>query len=162
MAFPVSPIDGELYVAAGGTTYRYNAADNKWVILLTVLAPPPTSIATGTGAGPFAVFRQSLQVVSTAAGSYAEGVWTNGQQTLSLVSASVQPITPEEMQLVPENRRIEARYTLYTDTELKAANQDAGINADIVYIRSRMFEVLGCDYWRNNVINHYRVVVGYP
>ena len=160
MAFPLSPVDGQLYAASGGTTYRYNLADNKWTVLVTVL--PPISVTSGTGAGPFAVFRQLLQVVSTAVGHYVEGEWITGTQTLSLVSASVQPITPEEMQLVPENRRIEARYTLYTDTELKAANQDAGINADIVYIRSRMFEVLGCDYWRNNVINHYRVVVGYP
>jgi hypothetical protein len=154
---PVSPINGQVYVSPGGTVYRYVAVDNKWVIVLCVCATEPT-----TAGDPFSsVFRQDITILRTAVGAYTSGIWADGQMTSSVVKASIQPITPEEMQLVPENRRLEAKYTLYTSTEMHAANQDAGRNADIVMIRDRQFEVLGCDYWRNNILNHYRAVVGY-
>lgn len=32
MAFPISPVDNELYTNAIGTVYRYDATDDKWVI----------------------------------------------------------------------------------------------------------------------------------
>lgn len=32
MAFPINPVDNELYTNAIGTIYKYNATDDKWVI----------------------------------------------------------------------------------------------------------------------------------
>ena len=150
---PVAPYNGQIYISPGGTTYKYVAADNKWIIVLCVCLPSDINANAA-----FDVFRKDITLLRTISGAYTNGVWEAIQQTVSVIKASVQPVTPEEMQMVPENRRHDAKYSLYTSTRLRAANADLGLNADIVYLNDRPFEIIGADYWQNGIINHYRGV----
>jgi len=109
---------------------------------------------------PFAVFRRDVTLRRPAAGSYSGGRWVEGARTDSTIQASVQPVRPEEMALVPENRRHEARYSLFTSTLLRAANEHTQTNADYVVVDGEEMEVLGADHWQNGIISHYRAVVG--
>jgi hypothetical protein len=109
---------------------------------------------------PFAVFRRTVSIRRPAAGSTTKGRWVEGSYSAFDVEASVQPVRPEEMALVPENRRHLARYSLFGDTELRAANEHTQTNADLATVDGEEMEVLGADHWQNGIISHYRAVVG--
>lgn len=113
-------------------------------------------------ASPFDVFRKQVTMLRPGEGSYStvDGMWSDGVSTQSTIRVSVQPITEELMTLVPENRRRDARYALFGDTKLNAANQEANVNADQVVLGDSTYECLGSDHWQNNIVNHYRAVVG--
>ena len=104
-------------------------------------------------------FRKALVVKRHAAGTWNKGRYTEGAQSDINITASVQPATPEEMNLLPEGRSISETFRLYTSTKLLPANSSAGINADIVIIDGENYEVLSCATWQNDVINHYKAIV---
>jgi hypothetical protein len=104
-------------------------------------------------------FRKALTGTRYSAGSNVDGHWVEGGATALNFTASVQPIRPEEMSLVPENRRDTARFALFTDTRLLTADDEGATNADRVTIDGIQYEVFACDIWQNDVIPHYRVLV---
>lgn len=92
------------------------------------------------------------------AGEYVSGVWQEGPSTTFDVRASVQPASPEEMELVPEGRRQHASFSVFTDQYLRPA-QTGRSNADIVTINSEEYEVLSCETWQNKILPHYKAIV---
>ncbi len=95
----------------------------------------------------------------TAATGYTGGVAQTESRTSFNIRASVQPLTPEEMQLLPEGRRQTEGYRLYTDTRLIAANSKTGVNADLVEYEGADYEVFAVDRWKNGILPHYKVLV---
>jgi hypothetical protein len=104
-------------------------------------------------------FRKALTVTRYAAGSYVDGRWVEGVGSTFTIKASVQPLSDREMQLLPEARRNTETYNLFTDTQLRTAEQTQGKNADRVSIYGEMFEVLSVGHWQNDVLNHFKIVV---
>lgn len=95
----------------------------------------------------FDVFRRTLSVTRYEAGTMVKGRWQEGTSSQFDIEASVQPVQPEEMALVPENRRDSARYALYTDTLLRPATEEGQTNADKVTIDSVDYEVIAVGHW---------------
>jgi hypothetical protein len=105
-----------------------------------------------------AIPRKALVLKRPAAGTRVDGHWVEGTRTSSNIRASVQPLRPEEMSLLPEGRRNSEAFRLYTATRLQAAKESTGVNADYVVIDGADYEVMSCVRWQNKVIPHYKAI----
>jgi len=75
------------------------------------------------------------------------------------IKCSVQPLAGEEVNLLPEGRRENAAYRVYTDTLLRTAKRgSSGHNADQTTIDGEEFECLRVEVWQNSIIPHYEAV----
>ena len=102
--------------------------------------------------------RHTFSVKRYLAGTLNKGRYAESAESTFNITASKQPPTGKEMLLMPEGRRETETYILYTDTKLNPAIQ-GGANADRVIIDGDDFEVLKCETWQNDIINHYRATV---
>lgn len=105
----------------------------------------------------FSNMRKPLTVKRPAAGSYVNGKWVEGNVTEITVKASVQPASTEDLQSLPESRRALGVYKLYSDTKFQSVKENA-TNPDIVVIDGNDYEVMECQPWQNNILNHYRAL----
>lgn len=103
-------------------------------------------------------FGKSLLVKRRGQGSYQAGVYQNGNIVTISILASVQPLNEKETLLLPENRREQNSYKLFTSSQL-FATQKGGVNADFVVINGIDYEVMKVMPWQNSIINHYKVIV---
>lgn len=104
-------------------------------------------------------FRQSVTFKRPSSVTYVNGVAQAVTFAVSIIQASIQPLTPDEMKLLPEGRRNTAAYNIITSTSLRPAKEAAGRQADIIVIGGEDYEVISCEYWINNVINHCKAVI---
>ena len=104
-------------------------------------------------------FRSPLTLRRKEKGFVKDGYWVEGFVTESTFTASVQPLTPREVEQLPEGRRDSDPFWLFTSTELKVVNVDGIKNPDIVVIDGEFYEVDKVGKWQNNVINHYKCLV---
>ena len=96
--------------------------------------------------------RQTLTVQRYSGGSRINGKWVNGSQTPISISASVQPLTAKEMQLLPESRRASGEaYELYTNDWLRTVEDNhipphlnPDEQPDQITIFGTQFEVFSC------------------
>lgn len=74
-------------------------------------------------------------------------------------TASIQPITGNEMGMLPEGRDAQAKYKLYTSTAMRTVTD---LNPDQVEIFGERFEVIQVLPWQNNLnfnlVNHYKYI----
>lgn len=85
-----------------------------------------------------------------------DGRYTIAEPTEITIKASVQPLKATEMDALPEGRRGCRAVKVYSDTELLMVDQQSGQQSDRFEWLGRMYEVVGCDAYQSNVINHYR------
>lgn len=107
----------------------------------------------------FSIFRQTLTVYRTTAPTLdsATGRYTEGSETTIEITGSVQPLARSEVEFLPEGRREEHAYKIYTDTELRSLQ--TGTNPDRLEIDGVQYEVFSRLPWRNSIINHYKFLV---
>lgn len=78
--------------------------------------------------------QQTLTVERFAAGSYVDGVWTEGAKTTTTITGTLQPYSErgrQQMLRVPEGWRASVLFSLYTrDTSLQALTVQGGRTAD--------------------------------
>lgn len=107
---------------------------------------------------PFNAFRKSLTVKRPASGSYVNGVWVaSAAATEITIKASVQPASTEEMETLPEARRAQGVYTLFSSTKFQSLQENTN-NPDIVVINSQDYEIMRCEPWQNGLLNHYKAL----
>lgn len=74
-------------------------------------------------------------------------------------TASIQPTNGEDMKLVPEGRRDQKTYKLYTSTQMKTVTDQ---NPDQVEIRGERYEVMEVWPWQNTLVlsptHHYKYI----
>jgi hypothetical protein len=107
----------------------------------------------------FQIFRTALSVRRFAAPvlDVSTGRYTEGSESSFEISGSYQPLARSELEFLPEGRREEHAYKIYTDTELRTLKDDT--NPDKVVIDGQDYEVYSRLPWRNFVINHYKFLV---
>lgn len=108
---------------------------------------------------PFEIFRIPVNLYRKAAGTYVNGIWVEGGETLIVITASIQPTTGEEMLSLPEGRRNRKTYSLFTSTKINLIS--TGTNPDQVEIFGERFEVVRVEPWQNNppvfgIVNHFK------
>jgi len=105
-------------------------------------------------------FRQAVTIKRVDAAPVAtDGIYAPAATSNFTIKASIQPLKPNEMQLLEEGRRDSEAFRLYTDTQLLTAKTSTKKNADIAVFYGNEYEVLSCATWQNNVINHYKAIV---
>lgn len=92
--------------------------------------------------------------------------FVNGRPTAATRSpiafrASIQPLSTNEVLSLPEGKREREAYRLYTDFQLRAADEANGTAPDHVTIDGKLFEVIAVHRWQNNLINHWKCIVSY-
>lgn len=113
---------------------------------------------------PFEYFRSPVTLRRPAPGSYVNGRWVEGATTDSTITASIQPLTGEDMEELPEARRESEGYNMYTSTQVRTV-QEAGSNqnADRIVFNGKEYEVHQVRPWQNNtnftIVNHYRYFI---
>lgn len=113
---------------------------------------------------PFEFFRSPITLRRPDAGTYVDGRWVGGSVVDSTITASIQPLSGEDMQSLPEARRESEAYNMYTSTQVRTV-QEAGSdqNADRVLFFGKEFEVWQVRPWQNNsnfaIVNHYRYFI---
>lgn len=95
-------------------------------------------------------FNQTIQGRRARKGEYVGGIWRRGVEERITIQTSVQPSPEKDLALLPEGRRLNAAYTLYSRTEI--------IEGDIVKLYGADYEVLRVAVWRNGVQPHYRAI----
>lgn len=103
-------------------------------------------------------FNRSVTVLRQAAGHYgSDGIWVAPVSVELTFYTSVQPVSPDDMALLPEGRRDQEAFALYTRRRINTAQGDT--NADRVEIDGRTYECLISESWQNGLIPHFRSVV---
>jgi len=106
---------------------------------------------------PFDVFRQARVFKRNVTGQRIDGKWVEDANPIDVpITASLQPLRPQELQQLPEGRRTNQAFKMYTDTELKTVHNQ---NPDTIIIGSSEFEVYSVAPWQNNIINHYKAII---
>lgn len=102
--------------------------------------------------------RRPIKLIRVSPGSYdSDGIWSEGSEIISIIKASVQPTSPNDVEQIPEGRREQKSYTLFTDTNLIALGYHQ--NSDKFEIDGEIFEAVNVESWQNNIINHYKAIV---
>lgn len=104
----------------------------------------------------------TLNRVDGASTQDTRGALVSPSRTNTSITASVQPITGQELLNFPENQRVRQPIRLFTEAELKTVSQENKTEADIVirgginYIISTVEDWTGGDVPAD--MKHYRVV----
>ena len=100
-------------------------------------------------------FRQLLTVTLKTDGAYTKGRWSETTST-STISASVQPLTGQEINTLPENRRAATWLKLYSSDDIPGLT---GNNPATITINSLEYEIYAKLPWQNGLISHYKYLV---
>lgn len=107
----------------------------------------------------FAEFNQTLTGTRRDPDTLVKGRVVTGATSPLSFSGSVQPITGNERQALPEGLRERGRYYLYTDFALRTENQTTKEPADEVDLFGSKYKVVFLEPWQNNILSHYRALV---
>lgn len=104
-------------------------------------------------------FRKPQTIKTRTAGTYVDGVWVEGSETIVVIQASVQPLSLEDMQSQTEGRRTSDSVKMYTDSDLKAV-EDKGANQqpDILVWRGREYEIVSKGVYQMGVVPHFKFI----
>lgn len=101
-------------------------------------------------------FRKPVQILRFAEGAYVDGRWVPGSPTEFCITASVQPTRPEDLQSLPEGRRVLASYRLYTNDVLFVPREGSNGQPDRAVIKDEEFEIMALADWDNGIRTHRR------
>ena len=89
-------------------------------------------------------FGRPVIVQSSGVGSYVDGIWVEPVRTNMTVIASVQPMTPKEVLLLPEGDRQKETLKLYSTYQFKTQKDGSMQTSDYVVIDGRTYMVIAC------------------
>lgn len=104
-------------------------------------------------------FGRPVTVQSSVPGSYVDGIWVQPARTNFTITASVQPMTPKEVLLLPEGDRQKETMKLYSTYRFKTQKDGTMETSDYVVIDGRTYMVIACtDFAVHNSLNirYYR------
>lgn len=104
-------------------------------------------------------FTSLYPVIRKGEGAYVDGRWVPSNEIESFnIRASKQPMTPEDIQILPENLRTKKSYRIYTITELRPVNTTEETDADTITIESETYTVHSVEKW-TKLHPHYKCIV---
>jgi hypothetical protein len=93
-----------------------------------------------------------------AAGTYVDGKWIEGAEIIGTIVASIQPLTPQETQTLPEGERSSEFIRIYTATKINKVNEAAMTKGDKITYNGRDYEVKKVEDWTAYRIPHYKAI----
>jgi len=104
----------------------------------------------------YTCFRKLVLIKRKQGGAYIDGQYVDGNDVDITIKASIQPASPEEMQELPEGRRSDEIFKMYTKTQMFTVTDE---NPDHLFIDSEEYEVVGVGKYQSSVISHYKVFI---
>ena len=104
----------------------------------------------------YTCFRKQFTIKRKQGGGYIDGQWIAGGEIDVIIKASLQPMSPEDMAELPEGRRFDETFKLFTKTRLYTITDE---NPDYLLIEGISYEVISVAKYQSNVINHYKVFI---
>ena len=98
----------------------------------------------------FGVFNQTVRLSRPVLGEYVGGVWKDYPPMQFNIQSSVQPASSSDLKLLPEGRRLDARYTLYSTQKIQ--------EQDEVLLFGQWYEILHVSVWQNKILPHHMAV----
>ena len=100
-------------------------------------------------------FRKPYMILREGSGSYVMGEYVPGARSTATIMASVQPVKAgQDMQALPEGRRLGDMRKIYTSTPLQVTG--TGVQPDIIVSGGYGYEIVDMDVNQSDVINHYK------
>jgi len=104
-------------------------------------------------------FRQPVTIYRYSGTAVTGGYKVNGAESSFIISASIQPVRPSDLETLPEGRRDgKDSFRLYTRAVLQVVNK-GDMKPDQAALFGDRYEVVGHAPWHNNVINHHKYIV---
>lgn len=104
----------------------------------------------------YTCFRKDILIKRKQGGSYSDGQWVPGSNVDITLKASLQPLNPEEMQQLPEGRRTDESFKMFTATQMFTVRDE---NPDHLFINGSEYEVISVGKHQSGVISHYKVII---
>lgn len=102
---------------------------------------------------------ETLSVQRYADGEWVDGRYNRGAPTTVTFEASVQPLRPNEVQVLPEHRRNSEAVKIYTVERLFNSDEKNTIPADVVTHDGKQYEILQVSNWSIGTdIPHYKAI----
>ena len=91
-----------------------------------------------------------------------KGNWVTADQSTDSFSTegSIQPVSSQDIKLLPEDFKSTALYNIFTKTQSKSVSQFDSTQADSVVIDDQTYQVQITERWRQLRQDHYKVFVG--
>lgn len=102
---------------------------------------------------PVQVTRPSGSVI------YTRGRAVQAASTTFMIEGSVQPMTPEKLQELPELERTSESRIIYTEAALRAASVQNKTAADMVKYRGEDWKVVSVKTHDEGILDHAEVVI---
>lgn len=91
-------------------------------------------------------------------GARSMGEYVEGTASDTIISCSMQPLSGEHLQALPEGRRAEDFYTIYTTEPLQTAKENVR-NADHIIFGGDTYVVSKVMQWEAGFLNHYQAIL---
>lgn len=101
-------------------------------------------------------FRKPQTIKRKAVGAYVDGVWIDGATSQFTISASVQPLSDQDLINLPSGRRESDIVKMYCSNDLIEGNHLAGQSPDILVWLGRDYEITSKSVRQMGVLPHYR------
>lgn len=93
------------------------------------------------------------------AGDFVNGNYVWPDTDCSKVSGSLQPLSPRDLQILPELDRVKQGYKLYTDSELLTSSEKGLKPADRVIINLERFVVMSSERWDGTDLPYFKSIL---
>ena len=104
----------------------------------------------------YTCFRKTVLIKRKTGGGYVDGQYVEGNDVDIFIKASIQPASQEEMQELPEGRRSDEVFKMYTKTKMFTVTEE---NPDHLFINGNEYEVVSVGKYQSDVISHYKVMI---
>lgn len=102
---------------------------------------------------------ETLSVDRFSNGAWVDGRYIKGDATITPFTASVQPLRPNEIQILPEHRRNSESIKIYTSQRLFNSDEKNSIPADVVTHDGKKYEIHKVWNWNIGTnIPHFKAI----
>jgi hypothetical protein len=102
---------------------------------------------------------ETVEIVRARDFTLVEGRYQRGSETTKTASASVQPLNPDEQQLLPEGRRSKESVKFYLAERVYGTDEENQLPADRIRHDGKLFEVVSVANWAIGTdLPHYKAI----
>ena len=92
-------------------------------------------------------------------GSYVGGKYQIVLGIPESIRGTFQPATGDDLQSLPEGRRLDQTFRIFTKSQLTGPTQDNQGAGDLITVFGNDYEVVQVQPWQNTIISHYSALV---
>lgn len=100
-----------------------------------------------------------LDLLRKTAGSYVDGEWVEGAESVVPIEVNIQPLKEAELMLLPEADRGKQWWKMYSASEIRMDKQGtSGWSADEFVYQGDRYKVMKVENYQMSILNHYKAL----